>query len=169
MYYSQKSCKTLWMLKISAPNRPHTNPREGWIRAEFVCGMLSSKLYTKCGRPLGGWWCIPFDILQSTRLQYSRGRLRWTNETDAADRNRLITLNSTSTRTFSNCNVVIITHEKIYYKLAHSVTENTIYMISSRNQGSVPWIKRLSIIHLTSSKTCKRVGANQRKMINHRT
>ena len=100
------------MLKISAPYRPRTNPREGWIRAGFVCGMSSPKLYTKCGKPLGGWWCIPSGILQSTRLQYSRRRLRWTNETGATDQNRLIILNSTSTRTFSNCNVMLITHEK---------------------------------------------------------
>ena len=83
---------SLWMLKISTPYGPRTNPREGWIRAKFVCGMLSPKLYTKCGRPLGGWWCIPSGFLQSTRLQYSRKRLRWTNETDAADQNRLIIL-----------------------------------------------------------------------------
>jgi hypothetical protein len=121
-----------------------------------VWGMLSPKLYTKCGRPLDGWWCIPSGILQSTRLQYSRRRLRWTNETNAADQNKLITLDSTSTRTFSNHNIVITTHEKIYYKLVHSVTENAIYMTSNRNQGSVPWIKRLGTIHLTSFVTCKR-------------
>ena len=100
------------MLKISAPYGPRTNPREGWTRAEFVCGMLSQKLYTKCDRPLGGWWCILSGILQSTRLQYSRSRLWWTNETDVADQNRLIILDSTSTRTFNNYNIVIITHEK---------------------------------------------------------
>jgi hypothetical protein len=33
---------------------PRINPREGWTRAKFVCGMLSPKLYTKCGRLLGG-------------------------------------------------------------------------------------------------------------------
>jgi hypothetical protein len=147
----------LWMLKISAPYRPRISPREGWTRAGFVCGTLSPKLYTKCGRPLGGWWCIPSGTLQSTRLQCSRRRLRWTNETDTADQNKLIILDSSFTRTFSNHNMVVITtHEKIYYKLAHSVTKNTIYITSSRNQGSVPWIKRLSIIHLTPSMTCKK-------------
>jgi hypothetical protein len=77
-----------------------------------VWGMLSPKLYTKCGRPLGGWWCIPSGILQSTRLQYSRRRLRWTNKTNAADQNRLIISDFTSTRTFSNHNTVVTTHEK---------------------------------------------------------
>jgi hypothetical protein len=34
------------------------------------------------------------------------------NEIDAADQDKLIILSSTSTRTFSNCNVMLITHEK---------------------------------------------------------
>jgi hypothetical protein len=38
--------------------------------------------------------------------------LRWTNEIDATDQDKLIILSSTSTRTFSNCNVMLITHEK---------------------------------------------------------
>ena len=66
------------------------------------------------------------------------------NETDVADQNELIIIDFTFTRTFSNHNIMMTTHEKIYYKLAHSVTENTIYITSSRNQGSVSWIKRLS-------------------------
>ena len=134
-----------------------------------VWGMLSPKLYTKCGRPLGGWWCIPSGILQSTRLQYSRRRLRWTNETDAADQNELIIIDFTFTRTFSNHNIVITTHEKIYYKFAHSVTENTIYMISSRNQGSVPWIKRLGTIHFDFLCDLPKGRSRSKKHNNHRT
>ncbi len=41
------------MLKISAKGGPRINPRTGWTRAGFVCvGVLSPKLYTKCGRSL---------------------------------------------------------------------------------------------------------------------
>ena len=45
------------------------------------------------------------------------------------------------------------------------MTVNTICMASSRNHGSVLWIKRLSKIHLTSSMTCKKGGADQRNII----
>jgi hypothetical protein len=96
---------------------------------------------------------FPSSILQSTRLQCSRRRLRWTNEANTADQNKLIILNSTSTRTFSNYNIERTTHGRIHYKFAHSVVENTVDMISmtsNGNQGPVPWIKRLDMVHLTS-------------------
>ncbi len=96
---------------------------------------------------------FPFSIFQSTKLQCSRRRLRWTNEANTADQNKLIILNSTSTRTFSNYNIERTTHGRIHYKFAHSVVENTVDMISmtsNGNQGPVPWIKRLDMVHLTS-------------------
>jgi hypothetical protein len=43
------------------------------------------------------------------------------------------------------------------------MTVNTICMTSSRNQESAPWIKRLSIIHLTSSMTCKKGRSKSKK------
>jgi hypothetical protein len=96
---------------------------------------------------------FPSSILQSTRLQCSRRRLWWTNEANTADQNKLIILNSTSTRTFSNYNIERTTHGRIHYKFAHSVVENTVDMISmtsNGSQGPVPWIKRLDMVHLTS-------------------
>ena len=71
-------------------------------------------------------------------------------------KNKLIILDSIFIRMFSDHKIVITTHEKIYYKLAHLVTENTIYITSNRNQRSVPWIKRLNMMHLTSSMACKK-------------
>jgi hypothetical protein len=62
-------------------------------------------------------------------------------------------LNFISTRTFNNYNIERTTHGRIHYKFAHSVVENTVDMISmtsNGNQGPVPWIKRLDIVHLTS-------------------
>uniref|UniRef100_A0A2N9HNG7 Uncharacterized protein n=1 Tax=Fagus sylvatica TaxID=28930 RepID=A0A2N9HNG7_FAGSY len=56
-------------------------------------------------------------------------------------------------RTFSNYNIERTTHGRIHYKFAHSVVENTVDMISmtsNGNQGPVPWIKRLDMVHLTS-------------------
>ena len=156
-----KNFSTVWAMYQSA-RRLNTGRNCVW-------GMLSPKLYTKCGRPLDGWWYVPSNILQSTGLQYSRKRLRWTNKTNTADQNRLIILDFTSTRTFSNHNTVVTTHEKICYKLAHSVTENTIYVTSSGNQESMPWIKRLGTIHLTSSVTCKRQRQSKENITNHRT
>jgi hypothetical protein len=91
--------------------------------------------------------------------------LRWTNEANAADQNKLIILNFASTRTFSNYNIERITHGRIHYKFAHSVVENTVDMTCSGNQGPVPWIKRLSIVHLTSPVACKKRGADQRNTI----
>ena len=71
-------------------------------------------------------------------------------------KNKLIILDSIFIRMVNDHNIVITTHEKIYYKLAHSVTEYTIYITSNRNQRSVSWIKRLNMMHLTSSMACKR-------------
>jgi hypothetical protein len=96
---------------------------------------------------------FPSSILQSTRLQCSRRRLQWTNEANTADQNKLIILNSTSTKTFSNYNIERTTHGRIHYKFTHSVVENTVDMISmtsNGNQGPMPWIKRLDMVHLTS-------------------
>jgi hypothetical protein len=108
---------------------------------------------------------FPSSILQSTRLQCSRRGLRWTNEANAADQNKQIILNFTSTRTFNNYNIERITHGRIHYKLAHSVVETTVNMTSNGNQRPVPWIKRLSIVHLTSPVACKKGGADQRNTI----
>ena len=111
---------------------------------------------------------FPSSILQSTRLQCSRRRLRWINEANAADQNKLIILNFISTRTFSNYNVERATHGRIHYKFVHSVVENTVdmtSMTSNENQGPVPWIKRLDILHLTSPVACKKRGADQRNTI----
>ena len=77
----------------------------------------------------------------------------------------LIILNFTSTRTFNSYNIKRAIHGRIHYKFAHSVVENTIDMTSSEDQGSVPWIKRLSIVHLTSPVACKKRGADQRNTI----
>jgi hypothetical protein len=111
---------------------------------------------------------FPSSILQSTGLQCSRRRLRWTNEANAADQNKLIILNFASTRTFSNYNIERTTHGRIHYKFTHSVVENTVdmtSMTSNGNQGPVPWIKRLDIVHLTSPVACKKRGADQRNTI----
>ena len=54
----------------------------------------------------------------------------------------------TFTRTFSTHNAKMTTHEKIYHELVHSMTENTIYITSNKNQGSVPWTKKLGTMHL---------------------
>jgi hypothetical protein len=46
--------------------------------------------------------------------------------------------------------------------------ENTLSMISmtiNENQGPVPWIKRLDMVHLTSPVACKKRGANQRNTL----
>ena len=77
----------------------------------------------------------------------------------------LIILNFTSTRTFNSYNIKRTTHGRIHYKFAHSVVENTIDMTSNGDQRSVPWIKRLSIVHLTSPVACKKRGADQRNTI----
>ena len=106
---------------------------------------------------------FPSSILQSTGLQCSRRRLRWINEANATDQNKLIILNFISTRTFSNYNVERATHGRIHYKFVHSVVENTVdmtSMTSNENQGRVPWIKRLDIVYLTSPVACKKRGAD---------
>jgi hypothetical protein len=77
---------------------------------------------------------FPSSILQSTGLQCSRRRLRWINEANAADQNKLIILNFASTRTFSNYNVERTTHGRIHYKFTHSMVENTVDVTSSREQ-----------------------------------
>jgi hypothetical protein len=108
---------------------------------------------------------FPSSILQSTRLQCSRRRLRWTNEANTTDQNKLIILNFTSTRTFSNYNIERTTHGKIHYKFARSVVKNTVDVTSNGDQGPVPWIKRLDIVHLTSPVACKKGRVNQRSTI----
>jgi hypothetical protein len=108
---------------------------------------------------------FPSSILQSTGLQCSRRRLRWINEANAADQNKLIILNFASTRTFSNYNVERTTHGRIHYRFTHSVVENTVDATSNGDQGPMPWIKRLSIVHLTSPVACKKRGADQRNTI----
>ena len=80
----------------------------------------------------------------------------------------LIILNFTPTGTFNSYNIKRAIHGRIHYKFAHSVVGNTIdmaNMTSNGNQGPVPWIKRLSIVHLTSPATCKKRGADQRNTI----
>jgi hypothetical protein len=108
---------------------------------------------------------FPSSILQSTGLQCSRRRLRWINEANAADQNKLIILNFASTRTFSNYNVERTTHGRIHYKFTHSMVENTVDVTSSREQRPVSWIKRLSMVHLTSPVACKKRGVDQRNTI----
>ena len=77
----------------------------------------------------------------------------------------LIILNFTSTRAFNSYNIKRAIHGRIHYKFTHSVVENTVSMTSNGNQGPVPWIKRLSIVRLTSPVACKKRGANQRNTI----
>jgi hypothetical protein len=43
------------------------------------------------------------------------------------------------------------------------MTVNTMCITSSKNQGSVPWIKVLSTKHLTSSMTCKKGRSRAKK------
>jgi hypothetical protein len=74
---------------------------------------------------------FPSSILQSTGLQCSRRRLRWINEANAADQNKLIILNFASTKTFSNYNIERTTHGIIHCKFTHSVVENTVDMTSN--------------------------------------
>jgi hypothetical protein len=105
------------------------------------------------------------DVESKTLLQVWYRRLRWTNEANAADQNKLIILNFASTRTFSNYNIEKTTHGRIHYKFAHSVMENTVDMTSNGNQGLVPWIKRLDIVHLTSPVACKKGGTDQSNTI----
>ena len=56
--------------------------------------------------------CVSFPkrtILSSASVGIRAGDV---TEIDAADQEKLIILSSTSTRTFSNCKVMLITHEK---------------------------------------------------------
>jgi hypothetical protein len=57
------------------------------------------------------------------------------------------------------------THGRIHYKFTHSVVENTVDVTSNGDQGLMSWIKRLSIVHLTSPVACKKRGADQRNTI----
>jgi hypothetical protein len=52
--------------------------------------------------------------------------LRWTNVANAADQSELVILSSTSTKTFSNCNVMLITHEKCITNLHMTKKVNLI-------------------------------------------
>ena len=77
----------------------------------------------------------------------------------------LIILNFTSTRAFNSYNIKRAIHGRIHYKFAHSMVENTVDMTSNGDQGPVSWIKRLSIVHLTSPVACKKRGADQRNTV----
>ena len=80
----------------------------------------------------------------------------------------LIILNLTPIRTFNSYNIKRAIHGRIHYTFAHSVVENTVSMTnmtSNGNQGPVPWIKRLDIVHLTFSVACKKGRADQRNTI----
>ena len=77
----------------------------------------------------------------------------------------LIILNFTSTRAFNSYNIKRAIHGRIHYTFAHSVVENTVSMTSNENQGPVPWIKRLDIVHLTFPVACKKRGADQRNTV----
>ena len=77
----------------------------------------------------------------------------------------LIILNFTSTRTFNSYNIKRAVHGRTHHKFTHSVVENTVGKPSKGIQGPVPWIKRLSIVHLTSPVACKKRGADQRNTI----
>ena len=77
----------------------------------------------------------------------------------------LIILNFTSTRTFNSYNIKRAIHGRIHHKFTHSVVGNIVDMPSNRGQGPVPWIKRLSIVHLTSPVACKKRGVDQRNII----
>ena len=70
----------------------------------------------------------------------------------------------TFTRTFSTHNAKMTTHEKIYHELVHSMTENTIYITSNKNQGSVPWTKKLGTMHLVLSMTYKKKEVQLKEM-----
>ena len=145
----------------------------------MCAGMLSPKLYTKCGRSLDGWWCIPSGTPWSTRLQHSRKKLWWTNETNAADQSKLITMDFTSTRAFSNHNIVVTTHGNILqtclqtnridpidwdlvqqtqlFKNLYSVgVIPYIWQVVGKSQESVPWTKGLGTMHMASSVACKK-------------
>ena len=74
-------------------------------------------------------------------------------------------LNFTSTRAFSSYNTKRAIHRRIHHKFTQSVVGNTVDMPSNRGQGPVPWIKRLSIVHLTSPVACKKRGVDQRNTI----
>ena len=77
----------------------------------------------------------------------------------------LIILNFTPTRIFNNYNIKRAIHGRIHHKFTRSVVGNTVDMPSDRGQGPVPWIKRLSMVHLTSLVACKKRGADQRNII----
>ena len=77
----------------------------------------------------------------------------------------LIILNFTSTRAFNSYNIKRAIHGRIHYKFTHSVVENTVSMTSNGNQGPVPWIKRLRIVHMTSLVVCKKIDSDQRYTI----
>ena len=80
----------------------------------------------------------------------------------------LIILNFTPTKTFNSYNTKRVIHGRIHYTFTRSVVENTVSMTnmtSNGNQGPVPWIKRLDIVHLTFSVACKKRRADQRNTI----
>ena len=77
----------------------------------------------------------------------------------------LIILNFTFHRAFNGYNMKRIAHGRIHHKFSHLVVEDAVDMPSNRGQEPVPWIKRLNMIHLTSSMACKKAAADQRNVI----